>query len=169
MRISGRAFLAALCVVAVGGVDAAAAQPAPAATVKPGVSIEAASWLAGRWVGEGLGGQVEEMWSPPQNGQMVGHFSLVVNGKLMFYEMLLIDVTADGLRMRVKHFNRDFTAWEDKGGWHSFEPVSATSGDLRFKGLSLHLEGQTMVATIQLRSSEGVVEDKILRLERAPL
>lgn len=139
-----------------------AGQSAPA-------SIDDAAWLAGRWVGEGLGGQVEEVWSPPQGGQMVGHFSLAKNGAIVFYEIELIDVQANGLRMRVKHFNPDFTGWEEKGAWHSFEPVGADAQELRFTGLTLRHEGDTMRISILIRERGATAPvERILTLRRVP-
>ena len=133
-------------------------------------TIGDAAWLAGRWVGNGLGGTVEESWSPPRGGQMVGHFSLVRDGKPVFYEIMLLDEHDGGLRMRVKHFNPDFVGWEEKDGWHAFEPVSSEPDSLRFKGLWLRREGDTLVATVTIRNrSDDSVRDEILRHRRAPL
>jgi hypothetical protein len=133
-------------------------------------SIDDAAWLAGRWVGEGLGGIVEENWSPPLGGQMVGHFALVKDGKPVFYELMLLDQHEGGLRMRVKHFNPDFTGWEEKDGWHSFEPRSVGPRRLEFEGLILRLEGEELVAIVTLRDrATGAVRDEILRHRRAPL
>lgn len=147
----------------------AIAPPAPAQSPQP-ASIGQAGWLAGRWVGEGLGGTLEEVWSPPQGGQMVGHFALLRHGAPVFYEMLLIDEQPGGLRMRVKHFNPDFTGWEDRGGWHSFEPVSAGAQSLTFRGLALRLEGEQLLITLTLRDrATGATTDQLLRLRRAPL
>jgi hypothetical protein len=153
-----RAFLAALALAVVAPVQA----QAPAA-------IDSASWLAGRWVGEGLGGQVEETWAPAAGGQMVGYFQLVKDGKPAFYEILLLDAQPAGLRLRVKHFNPDFTAWEDKAVWHSFEPVSAAKDKLRFKGLSFDRSGDELLITVTLKAKDGKVTDHPLRLKRAPL
>lgn len=142
----------------------AMAQPAPRA------SIGQASWLAGRWVGEGLGGRIEEVWSPAHGGQMVGHFILLRDGAPVFYEMLLLDEQATGLRMRVKHFNPDFVGWEERGGWHAFEPRAAAPQSLQFRGLALRLEGEELVITITLRErADGPAQDHVLRLRRAPL
>lgn len=145
------------------------ALPAKAEPPSPPAHIGAASWLAGIWVGEGLGGQVEESWSAPRGGQMIGHFSLVRNGAPVFYELMLLDEQAGGLRLRVKHFNPDFTGWEEKDGWHSFEPRAAAPGELLFDGLSLRLEGGQLVATVTLRDrASGTVQDRVLRFQRAP-
>lgn len=134
-----------------------------------GASIEDAAWLAGRWVGEGFGGQMEEAWAPPVGGQMVGHFRYWRDGEPQFYEIMLIDVVEAGVRMRVKHFNPDFTAWEDRGDWHTFEPVSAGPDALIFDGLEIRREAEDrIVMTIRLRRGDAV-EEEILRFQRAPL
>jgi hypothetical protein len=132
-------------------------------------SIDDAAWLAGRWVGEGLGGKVEETWAPAAGGQMVGHFQLVKAGKPVFYEIMLLDARPGGLRLRVKHFNPDFTAWEDKAVWHSFEPVAVEPDTLRFKGLTLGRQGNRLTVTITFRGKDGMVRDEVLKLHRAPL
>lgn len=139
----------------------------PAAMAAP--TIADASWLAGRWVGDGLGGTVEESWAPAAGGQMVGYFQLVTGGKPAFYEILLLDAQPTGLRLRVKHFNPDFTAWEEKGEWHSFEPVAAEPDLLKFKGLTFRRTGDELLITVTLRAKDGVARDHLLRLRRAPL
>ncbi len=132
-------------------------------------TIEDAAWLAGRWVGEGFGGDMEEAWAPPVGGQMIGHFRYWRDGEPQFYELLMLDIAEGGLRMRVKHFNPDFTGWEDRDGWHTFEPVSVSAETLEFNGLVIRREGEDrMVMTIRLRRGD-IVEEEILRFERAPL
>lgn len=142
--------------------------PLPVIAQQAPVSIHDAAWLAGRWVGEGLDGQVEENWSPVQGGQMVGHFALFNKDAPVFYELMLLDAQPDGLRLRVKHFNPDFTAWEDKNDWHSFEPVSAGKESLRFRGLWLRREGEELLITIRLEDKSGAATDHLLRLRRGP-
>ena len=131
-------------------------------------SIDAADWLRGCWAGQGLGGEVEECWSAAADGQMVGHFQLVKGGKPQFYEILLIDARPPGLRMRVKHFNADFTAWEDKGDWHSFEPVAVAPNKLSFNGLELERRGDELMIVVTLKHKDGSVADHTLRLRRKP-
>lgn len=146
----------------------AAACAAQAQTVRP-VTIEDAAWLAGRWVGEGFGGQMEESWSPPVGGQMIGHFRYWRDGEPQFYEIMMLDVVDGGVRMRVKHFNPDFTGWEERDEWHAFEPVSASPEALLFNGLEIRREGpDRIVMTIRIRRGETVTEE-ILRFQRAPL
>jgi hypothetical protein len=146
----------------------AAACAAQAQTTRP-ATIDDAAWLAGRWVGEGFGGQMEESWSPPVGGQMIGHFRYWRDGEPQFYEIMMLDVADGGVRMRVKHFNPDFSGWEERGEWVTFEPVSATPDALIFNGLEIRREApDRIVMTIRIRRGETVT-DEILRFQRAPL
>ena len=139
-----------------------------AQTTRP-VTIEAAAWLAGRWVGEGFGGEMEEAWSPPIGGQMIGHFRHWRDGQPAFYEFLILDVVEGGVRMRVKHFSPDGRAWEEAERWLTFEPVSASPDALIFEGLAIRRTGaDTMEMTLRMRRGE-TVSDEILRFRRAPL
>ena len=157
-RLTGVALAAALM--------AAGAQAQPDG---PPASIEDAAWLAGRWVGAGFGGTVEENWSPPAGDRMVGHFSLAVGGRPTLYEFALLEEHEGGLRMRVKHFDPDFVGWEERGAWQSFEPLAVAPQSLRFDGLWLRLEGDELVATVTLRNGAEPPRDHTLRLRRAPL
>ena len=65
--------------------------------------------------------------------------------------------------------NADFSAWEDKGVWHSFEPVSARPDELRFKGLTLSREGEAPTIVVTLRDKGSVARDHVIKLRRAPL
>jgi hypothetical protein len=137
----------------------------PAASQAPRASaakIEDAAWLAGRWIGTGLGGELEEVWSPPAGGQMVGHFRLLVEGKPQFYEFMLLDVAEGGIRMRLKHFNPDHTAWEDKETWTTFTPVSSSADELVFSALSIRRRGADAITMkLQLRRGGQAVEETL--------
>jgi hypothetical protein len=147
-------------------VGASNAQPAPGAGE---VGIEVAAWLAGRWVGEGLGGEMEESWSPPAGGQMVGHFRLVQDGAPVFYEFLLLDVADGGLRMRLKHFNPDYSAWETVEEWTTFTPVSAGAEELVFSALRIQRKGPDAMTMLLRLNSGGNVTEQTLSFRRAPL
>jgi hypothetical protein len=148
---------------------AAAAAVSTLAQSQEAATIDDAAWLAGRWVGEGLGGQVEETWAPPVGGQMVGHFRLVRDGAPVFYEIMVMDVVEGGVQMRVKHFDPDFVGWEEKGDWVAFEPAGVSEDGLEFDGLSIRRTGEdTAEFVIQIRYDDGV-RAETLRVTRAPL
>lgn len=132
-------------------------------------TLDDASWLTGRWIGEGLGGQLEETWAPPVGGQMVGHFRLMRDGAPVFYEIMLLDVADGGVRMRVKHFNPDFVGWEEKDEWVTFEPQRVSADALEFNGLTIRRTAPDAIEMrLMLRRSDGVHEE-ILSFRRAPL
>ncbi|HRP10388.1 MAG TPA: DUF6265 family protein [Terricaulis sp.] len=132
-------------------------------------TIDDAAWLAGRWVGEGFGGQMEEAWAPPIGGQMIGHFRYWREGAPQFYEFLTLEAAEGGLRMRVKHFSPDHTAWEEREVWTTFEPVSVSADALIFNGLEIRREGEDrMVMHLRMRRGETVTTE-VLRFQRAPL
>ena len=79
---------------------------------RPAHSISELDWLAGRWVGQGLGGDVEEIWSPPSAGSMVGMFPLVDDYKTSFCEFLMIEEKDGLVTLRFKHFNSGYESWE---------------------------------------------------------
>lgn len=131
-------------------------------------AIEDAAWLAGRWTGTGLGGQLEEVWSAPAGGQMVGHFRLLRDGKPVFYEFMLLDVAEGGLRMKLKHFNPDHTAWEDKETWTTFTPQSSSRDKLVFSALTIERTGpDALTMTLKLRR-DGNVVDEVMKFQRQP-
>lgn len=87
------------------------AESAPRATH----SLDELAWLEGRWEGKGLGGDVEEHWSHPTAGSMMGMFRLIQNGKPGFFEFCLIEETEGLVTLRFQHFNPGYTAWEKSG------------------------------------------------------
>jgi len=58
--------------------------------------VEQLSWLTGAWIGEGLGGEIEEYWTPPKGGTMHAAFRLVTGGETRIIEYLLITETPEG-------------------------------------------------------------------------
>lgn len=134
------------------------------------VAIDDAQWLSGRWVGEGLGGVMEETWSTPAAGQMVGFFRLVgPDGKVQLYEMMLLDVIDDGLRLRVKHFDSSFVGWEQKDSWHLFSPVSVSPGLLQFNGLKLRRVSENEAEFVVIINDPNGVREETLRMRKEPM
>jgi hypothetical protein len=160
----GAALLLSACV--------AQAQTAPAKVTETAqrASISDMTWLAGRWVGDGLGGRLEEVWSPPAGAHMVGHFRLEQNGAPTLYEIMLLDEFEGGLRMRVKHFNPTFIGWEEKEAWHTFPFVSAAAGVLILDGFELRRVGvDRLTMRLSIGQADGSVETETLNFHRAPL
>ena len=109
---------------------------------RPAASISDAAWLAGRWVGEGLGATAEEIWLPPAGGRMVGVFRLVRGGSVQFYELVTLVEEDGSLVLRLKHFGPDLAGWEEKDESVDFPLVRRTSDVLWFDGLTIRRQGE---------------------------
>jgi hypothetical protein len=52
--------------------------------------VEDLAWLAGRWVGRGMGAQSEENWGPVCVGRMLGAYRHREQGKAVFQELMVV-------------------------------------------------------------------------------
>lgn len=100
----------------------------------PKAAIEDVAWMAGHWRGELFGGVGEEIWSKPFGGTMMGMFKHVVGGKVTFYELMTIVEESNSLILKLKHFNADLTAWEEKEETVDFPLVKITPTEIFFDG-----------------------------------
>lgn len=102
----------------------------------PVASLSDVHWIQGHWTGEALGGQVEEIWSPPLGESMMGSFKLVQDGKVKFYEIITISEIEQTLIMRLKHFDPNLKGWEEKDETVDFKLVKLSPGKVFFDGLT---------------------------------
>jgi len=108
---------------------------------RPAAKVSDFAWLAGIWAGEGLGGQVDEVWSAPTGGTMVGHFRLVRDGKPVFYELLTLVEVEGSVEMRLKHMNPDMTGWEEKSAFVTFKLVTVDDTGAYFGPFTIRRTG----------------------------
>jgi hypothetical protein len=130
---------------------------------RPPAKIEAMSWLVGRWHGEGLGGTVDEAWSEPAGGSMVGHFRLVKDGKPVFYEIMTVLEVEGSLELRLKHVNPDMTGWEEKMNFVTFKLARLEPDSVHFNGLTFRRAGRDRVEiylALRNRDDGSVREEK---------
>ncbi|MEE2882893.1 MAG: DUF6265 family protein [Planctomycetota bacterium] len=135
-----------------------------AVTANP--KIEDFAWLAGEWRGEGFGGTCEEIWSHPLAGTMVGTFRLVKDDQVVFYEIMVIGPDDDGFALKVKHFSREFVAWEDKEGAVRFPYESVKKGDARFSGLTFARDQDKLEIKVRMRESDGSIRWEPIQMKR---
>jgi hypothetical protein len=97
------------------------------------VSIDDLAWMAGDWYGHVDGDDIDEHWSTPAGGVMLGIFRWLKNGKVYLYELLAIEPEANGLVLRLKHFDRGLIGWEEKGIALAFPVVRAGKREVAFE------------------------------------
>jgi hypothetical protein len=140
-------------------VKLAAGAPRPAARVSD------LAWLAGSWEGEGLGGTLEEVWSPATGGAMVGYFRLLTNGKPVFYEIMTILESEGSVEMRLKHVNPDMTGWEEKNDFVTFRLARLDETGAYFDGLTFRRAGPDRIdgfIALRDRKTGAVREEKLV-------
>jgi hypothetical protein len=130
-------------------------------------SLERLSWLAGRWQGEGFGGMIEEIWSPPSAGSMVGLFKVWKDEKVSFYEFETITSGSSGIVLKVKHFNANLTGWEEKDEFVTFPLVRAGKDEIIFEGLSYRrVSEDSIILLLDSKDKEGNIHKIELSLNR---
>ncbi len=129
---------------------------------RPPASLDDVTWLVGNWSGEAFGSQFEEHWNPPSAGSMVGFFKLMNGDEVVFYELLLLVEEEGSLSLKVKHFNPDFSAWEEKEDYVTFRYIMSEENAIHFSGISFyrHDDGN-MTGYIVFRNGDEVREEKL--------
>lgn len=136
-------------------------------TAHPGVGLEAFAFIVGNWRGEGLGGTVEEFWTPASGGSMNGLFRLVHGNELALSEHMAIDTLGGRPTLRVKHFSADFEAWEEKGESVAFPLIRAEPGAVYLSGLTIRADGpDALVFHLLMGSRDGGQREEVLRYHR---
>ena len=131
--------------------------------------LDEMEWLVGRWVGSALGGDVEEIWTAPQGGAMMGMYRLVRDGKPVFYELLTLVEENGSLVMRLKHFHADLKGWEEKDDTVEFPLVAVADGAVHFEGMSFHPRGDTLTVYLAIKSRSGDVREETFTYTRASI
>jgi hypothetical protein len=140
----------------------------PEGAPRPAARVADLAWLAGRWIGEGLGGRVEEAWSPPDGGAMVGYFRLVKGDKPVFYEIMTLIEVDGGVELRLKHVNGDMTGWEEKDKFVTFRLVKQDATGAYFSGLTFRRVNADLIESyLALRSSDGTIREEKFQYRRA--
>ncbi len=110
-------------------------------------------WLAGYWVGTGLGGDCVETWIPAADNAMQGIFRFVMNDTLIFTEYMHLIEHDSTLTIRLKHFGADLEGWEEKSEWTEFELIGIDGQTAYFDGMTYIVKGNSL--TIKLKLHEG--------------
>lgn len=166
-------LIVAVCLLA--AVIASAQEPMTENTVRlaegaasPSATLGGMAWLAGSWTGEGLGGHVEEIWSPPQAGAMMGMFRLLREGKTAFYELMTLVEENGSLVLRVKHFNPDLTGWEERDKTVDFAFAAMAGDRFFFDGLTFERQGaDALTIHVVISAKDGTVHEEAFSYSRA--
>lgn len=101
--------LVLVLILGLGANSDAAATPAPG---QEG-SLTTLGFMVGSWAGEAFGGRIEEHWTGPSGGSMVGMFRLVVEGRARVIELFTVVREDERIVYRFNHFDPDLRRWEE--------------------------------------------------------
>lgn len=138
-------------------------------TIGSAAGIEDMAWLTGRWTGSGLGGWIEETWNPPVGGNMVGSFRFLQGDKTIFYELCVIEPLGESLVLKVKHFNADFSAWEEKADYASFPLIKKEEGKVWFDGMTMEYGPNEVIIYLAISHQDGEPTEEVFRYYRTPI
>ena len=135
---------------------------------QPRATIADLAWLQGHWQGEALGGQSQEIWSPPGAGGMMGMYRLIKDGKVSFYEILALVEEAGSLTLKLKHFNADLTGWEEKNEVRAFRLVKLAPGQAWFEGMTFNrIDADNILVYLAIDQKDGTAREVEFRYRRA--
>ncbi len=97
-------------------------------------TLQQIAWISGAWAGKGLGGTVEEHWTKPAGGSMVGLFRLVgADDKLTVCELLMIEQRGKYLVYSFRHFGPGNKPWEELDKPLVFDLIRLTPNEAVFE------------------------------------
>jgi len=149
-----------------------APSPQPAAKApSPPARVGDVAWLTGYWVGEGMGGELEDVWLPPKAGVLLGAFRLYrTDGKPGFYELFAIEEVDDTLQFVVKHFHPDWVGWEEKDKALRIRLSRISPDEAVFGRIVFERKGtDCLVVKLAIREKSGELRHETLSYRRKPL
>ncbi|MFT5736184.1 MAG: hypothetical protein ACJAU2_001944 [Maribacter sp.] len=123
-------------------------------------TISEIEWMTGHWKGEAFGGSTEEIWSPPAAASMVFIFRLIVENKIVFYEIGHIRELGSSLVFELKHFGPDLKGWEAKEEVQTFKFIIAKENRMYFEGFTFErISDQEINIYGLIKNEDGSAEE----------
>lgn len=95
-------------------------------------NVENLSWIAGHWIGKVGDDDVEEVWTQPSHGSLLGMFRWFRAGDIRVIEIITIANFDDATCMKFKHLDAGLTSWEGQDETTDFILVEATPNHAAF-------------------------------------
>ncbi|MFP5380212.1 MAG: DUF6265 family protein [Vicinamibacteria bacterium] len=85
---------------------------------------------------------------------------------LYFYEFMNLVETGGTLELRIKHFNADFTGWEEKDRHVTFRLARVEPDAVYFDGLTFRREAPDRMTIYLALRSGGELREEVFRMTR---
>lgn len=129
--------------------------------------IENLTWLEGTWTTEKWGGIVEEYWSAPNGNSIIGMFRLINEGKVQFTEHWILSEYDGNLALRLRHFNHDFTGWEEKDEYLEFPFQEMGENFIQFEGLRYELISEAEIKVTLAMERDDKITQEVFNLKKS--
>jgi len=93
----------------------------------------------------------------------MGSYRLIKNDTLIvFYEIVTITQDGQSLTLKLKHFNKDLTGWEEKNEVREFKLVKKEKNKLWFEGMTFELIDQNSFQVyLAIKKKNGEVIEEL--------
>jgi hypothetical protein len=103
-------------------------------------SVKDLAFMAGTWTLKHQWGDMEEFWGPPMGDNMVSSYRCVKDGKIVFYEFVVIEKTNGSPVMKMRHFNPGNIGWEEKDKPLMYKRIALTKTKVVFESTDKNLK-----------------------------
>lgn len=117
-------------------------------------NIQQLKWLTGYWVGTGLGGDCDELWTPGLDNTLHGIFRYAAEGTVAFSEFMIMEELNGTVTLKLKHFSKDLSPWEEKDKWVEFKLVKMEENIAYFDGITYALRDGQLVIRLELHEGD---------------
>jgi len=97
-----------------------------------GKSVRNLSFLVGYWRGEIDSDIIEEYWLPETQSNMACVFRWIKKGEIYIYELVSLIERDNEIHMLLRHFDKKFTAWEEKDAPRDFVVTELSTKEVVF-------------------------------------
>ncbi len=139
--------------------------------VSPEIAVDQFEWMVGRWLGPGLGGECEEVWTPSVGGQIQGMFQFSKDDQVIFRELMSLQKDeAKGWVLRLKHFGKELVGWEEKDDKVEFRLIKAEGKQAWFDGLTMErISDEQMNVYVVIHTKTGEAQEALFEYRLKPL
>ena len=91
---------------------------------------------------------------------------MVPKKEVSFYELMVLGEDEEGWSLKVKHFSKEFVAWETKEKSIRFALESVEPNEALFSGLTIKREGDALEVKVRMSQRDGSTGWESIRLRR---
>jgi hypothetical protein len=128
----------------------------------PRRDIKDLAFMAGKWITHSAWGDMEENWSEPMGNSMMCAYRCVKDGKVIFYEFIVIEQMDSGPVMKLRHFSPGNIGWEEKDKPYEYPLMFLEADKARFErpdkktALTFHrTSADTMKVILERQDKDG--------------